>query len=384
MRCAVDAPRRPGACWEKITYCACAFLDKNCKHFREIYSFEMTGLRQAGMAAAVLCALLLLAFSGGAHGSGYCWDHQQKTYNATFKPGTCGGTCTVTPFFSPDTSLPAYVQLIDAAQTSIDIYTPSKSYIRSSNVSIMLSSFLMKIGMKSWDEMCTKDTDCPDKGSCTGCPIEEMRNETFPIFPALLNAVHERGVKVRIITNNFTFAACESRIIPLDWFALNKIEIRMYNTTTFQHAKYIMIDKGKKTAVSSVNWSQTSFLMNREAGVILEDCTCSAVSDLYHSVFEQDWTTGINYVISRTYTDSEMKIITDPAHMPYSILPNNSIPGVFVTQLIPHRGVEVKKVYASPDSARETLMDYLDSVQKSLHVSSCTIIIVSQFGILYL
>lgn len=103
----------------------------------------MTGLRQAGMAAAVLCALLLLAFSGGAHGS-YCWDHQNETYNATFQPETCGGTCTVTPFFSPDTSLPAYVQLIDAAQTSIDIYTPSKSYIRSSNVSIMLSSFLMK------------------------------------------------------------------------------------------------------------------------------------------------------------------------------------------------------------------------------------------------
>ena len=223
--------------------------------------------------------------------------------------------------------------------------------------------------MKSWTEACTKDTDCPKKGSCTGCPIDEMKiNETFPIFPALLNAVHERGVKIRIITNNFTFAACENRVIPFDWLALNKIEIRMYATTTFQHTKYISIDKGKKTAVSSVNWSHTSFTKNREAGVILEDCTCSAVS-LYSSVFDYDWDTAIEYVISRAYTESEIERITDAAHMAYPLIANNSAHDVFITELIPHNDVKVKKVYVSPDSARDTLLDYLDNVKKSLNVS---------------
>ena len=75
------------------------------------------------VAVAVACTLLLF-FGGGAHGS-YCYDHQRETYNARFKPATCG-SCTVTPFFSPDTSVEAYVQLIESAAGSIDVYTPSK------------------------------------------------------------------------------------------------------------------------------------------------------------------------------------------------------------------------------------------------------------------
>jgi phosphatidylserine/phosphatidylglycerophosphate/cardiolipin synthase-like enzyme len=195
-----------------------------------------------------------------------------------------------------------------------------------------------------------------------------MKNETFTVFPALLNAVHERGVKIRIIINNFTFSACKDRVIPLDWLALNKIQIRMYATTTFQHSKFISIDRGKKTAVSSVNWSHTSFMENREAGVIVEDCTCSALS-LYLSVFDYDWETAIEYVITRTYEESEIRIITDTAPMPYPILPNNSIPGIFMTELIPHTDVKVKKVYTSPDNARSTLLEYLDNAKKSLNLA---------------
>ena len=33
------------------------------------------------------------------------------------------------------------------------------------------------------------------------------------------------------------------------------------------HTKYIMVDKGKRTSISSVNFSHTSFMKNREAGV---------------------------------------------------------------------------------------------------------------------
>jgi phosphatidylserine/phosphatidylglycerophosphate/cardiolipin synthase-like enzyme len=296
-----------------------------------------------GVAAAVVFTLLLLG--EGARGS-YCWDHQRETYHPWLNPASCSQTCSVIPFFSPDTSIDAYVSLIEAARTSIDIYTPS---------------------MKSWNSVCTKDTDCPKRGSCTGCPLEQQRNETFPVFPALLNAVHERGVRVRIITNNFTFSACAGRVIPMDWLALNNIQIRMYTTTTFMHAKFIVIDRGTKTAVSSVNWSYTSFMRNREAGVIVEDCDCSAIS-FYQSVFQHDWGKGIEYVISRQYSQSEVKIITDPSLLPYTI-PKSEVNGTFVTKLVRYSGVKIKKAYTTPDNARETLLAYLGQTEQSLNLA---------------
>ena len=220
-------------------------------------------------------------------------------------------------------------------------------------------------GLRSWSHCTDYKEECE---GCTGCTIEAQRNESFPVFPALLNAVHERGVKIRIVTNNFTIPACPGNITPFDWLVLNNVGVRMYTTTTFQHAKFITIDGGRKTAVSSVNWSYTSFLRNREAGVILEDCSCSAIS-LYQSVFDYDWQNGVDYVITQSYSPSEMAIITNTAHMPYTVPNSPGIPGAFVTQLIKHEHVAIKKAYASPDSARETLLSFFPSVQKSLNVS---------------
>lgn len=100
------------------------------------------------------------------------------------------------------------------------------------------------------------------------------------MFPALLNAVHQRNITVRLLTNNFTQSACPDMITPLDWLYLNGVQIRFYTTTTFMHSKCVMVDKGKRTSVSSVNFSKTSFTRNREAGVVLEDCEWS-ITDFY-------------------------------------------------------------------------------------------------------
>jgi hypothetical protein len=142
----------------------------------------------------------------------------------------------------------------------------------------------------------------------------------------------------------------------------------MYTTTTFMHAKFIVIDRGTKTAVSSVNWSYTSFMRNREAGVIVEDCDCSAIS-FYQSVFQHDWDSGTDYAITQTYSPSNMKIITDTAHMPYTVPNSPGIPGAFVTQLIRHKNVAVKRAYTSPDNARDTLTASLISVRRSLNLA---------------
>ena len=221
---------------------------------------------------------------------------------------------------------------------------------------------------KSWSN-CTHNDDCGTH--CTGCSIENQRNEPFPVFPALLNAIHERGVTIRILTNNYTktYRACADRVTPLDWLALNNVTIRHYTSTTFQHAKFITIDGGTKTAISSVNWSHASFIKNREAGVILEDCTCEAIA-FYQSVFEYDWDNAVKYTLTRAYSQPEIRMITNTSHMPFTILKGGErVPGAYVTKLIPHRNVEVKKAYTSPDNARDTLLSSLRNVKHSLNVS---------------
>ena len=69
--------------------------------------------------ALVSCVLL-----GAAAASDNCYDHQTETYDARFQPADCSRACTVTPFFSPDTSVFTYASLIEQAKESIDIYTP--------------------------------------------------------------------------------------------------------------------------------------------------------------------------------------------------------------------------------------------------------------------
>jgi len=198
--------------------------------------------------------------------------------------------------------------------------------------------------------------------------LEEQQKEAFPVFPALLNAVHQKKIKVRLLTNNYSQPTAPGKITPLDWFYLNGIQIRFYTTTTFMHSKYMVIDHGKKTSVSSVNFSKTSFTKNREAGVVLEDCSCSMI-DFYQSVFEYDWGQGSDYYIDNSYTDDEMKYITDPSTMPITIPPPPAINGAYVTSLKTYTDVLVKRGYTSPDNARDVIFSDLQNVQSSLQVA---------------
>ena len=71
-----------------------------------------------------LVALVITGAAIQAGASDPCYDHQKLNYSAQFEPTACAATCTVTPFFSPDTSVEAYVALIESATASIDIFTP--------------------------------------------------------------------------------------------------------------------------------------------------------------------------------------------------------------------------------------------------------------------
>ena len=56
----------------------------------------------------------------------------------------------------------------------------------------------------------------------------------------------------------------------MDFLVLNGIQVKYFDTVTFLHEKYITVD-GNRTAVSSVNWSYTSFMENREAGYVARE-----------------------------------------------------------------------------------------------------------------
>ena len=128
-----------------------------------------------------------------------------------------------------------------------------------------------------------------------------------------------------------------------------------------------MIDKGKKTSVSSVNFSYTSFMENREAGAVLLGA-CKAVINFYSSVFESDWNQGVQYTVNNHYNSSEMTAITDPSPMPVNVPSPPHIPGAYVTSLHTYSHVYIRKVYTAPDFARDTVFDTLTETQASFYL----------------
>lgn len=217
----------------------------------------------------------------------------------------------------------------------------------------------------SWGSCTNHDGTCG--GDCIGCTLKDQRNESFPIFSALLNAIHLHNVTVRLLTNDYYVPTCSGLIAPLDWLSLNGIQVRLYRTTTFLHSKFVLIDHGRRTSVSSINFSHTSFLKNREAGMVLDQCSCSAIA-MYQAVFENDWDLGYDYVVNNTYTSSELEYITDPSMIPYAMSPHPENPGVYVAPLIPYKNVTVKMAYTGPDYAYDTVMAGLAQTNSSLQV----------------
>ena len=135
------------------------------------------------------------------------------------------------------------------------------------------------------------------------------------------------------------------------------------------HAKYMMIDKGKKTSVSSVNFSYTSFMLNREAGVILEN-TCSAAINFYAGVFEGDWDKAVEYKPTWTYSSEDMAVITNTDSYPVVVPQPKAIPNAYIPPFEPVDGVTVKKVYTAPDYARDELtLQTLEKVTKSFYLT---------------
>ncbi|XP_003388786.2 PREDICTED: uncharacterized protein LOC100635321 [Amphimedon queenslandica] len=298
-----------------------------------------------------LLLLLIAALPFPLEGNSHCFDHQIGKYhaNSEFVSKTCSQSCTVMPFFSPDNALEAHLNLFEEAQESITIVNPT---------------------FESWDPTCSHNHNQCTK-CCTGCDISYYRTgEGFPVFAALLNAINLRNVSIRILTNNYSSTTWPEKATMLDWLAVNNISVRMYKTTYFLHAKYAFIDGGKKTLISSVNYSKTSFMKNRESGVIISQCSDCETLKLYQTVFESDWEIADPYVFDNQYTDDQLKSMRDPAFYPYPIVkpPGERVPDIQTTMALQDFNDVQISGYVAPDNARKTFMGSLQNIQSKLIV----------------
>ena len=180
------------------------------------------------------------------------------------------------------------------------------------------------------------------------------------MFKALIDAIRVKKIQVKILVNNYNVSTCKDSATLLDWLQVNGAEIRFYRSTSFLHAKFMMIDGGKKVLVSSINFSETSFKYNRETGVIVSDCANCDALNLYGRVFDWDWEEAEGFVLSNSYEEGQLQIIKNrPIKTPW----NTS-----VQSLESFQGTEIIQTYVAPDYAWETFFDFLGSIKQSLLV----------------
>ena len=222
----------------------------------------------------------------------------------------------------------------------------------------------------SWDKCTTPVSPYNDDYwyKCDGCTISKQAAATFPMFAALLNAVHQKAAKVRILTNNYETPTCGEWIAPLDWLALNGIEVRYYRTTTFMHTKYVAVN-GKKASVSSVNFSHTSFMQNREAGMIVSGNGSDQIRQFYQTVFNGDWEIAIPYTVNNTYAYSDWQTITSTNPYTVTVPPQPVISGAYVTpQPADITETMTATAWASPDSGLSEMMSDLNAATTSFEL----------------
>ncbi len=175
-------------------------------------------------------------------GTALTYTETSSTYPRPFvEPGHFSGVMNVTPVLSPDTSLQAYLYVINSARVTLDIQIP----------------YFTNIG----------DAGAVDQ-----------------IVDAIL-AAKARGVTVRVITEeekDYLDIAdiLHSHGIPIVWQ-----DTRWF---TANHNKAVIAD-GRIVMISSINFSDGSLTQNREAGVIVEH---PDVAQWFLRVYDFDWSIG--------------------------------------------------------------------------------------------
>lgn len=169
------------------------------------------------MLRVMLLAVYVVVVAYGDSQKDPTYDHQNVPYKANHHPVevSAPSDLSVMAYFSPEYSSSTLVDFINSANSTIEVGTP---------------------GFSSWSGCTPYD---PKNGSTclTACTPANQSAEAFPIFPALLNAVH-RGVAVRLLTNDYGTSDCAGTISPLPFLALNGVAVRYFSTGEMMDAPF--------------------------------------------------------------------------------------------------------------------------------------------------
>lgn len=158
-------------------------------------------------------------------------EEDSETYTHPFTQTTITEYAEVTPIFSPDNSYELVSELIQSAQSTIDV---ELQYIK---------------------------FDC------------DALND---LIDAAL-----RGVSVRVLIPKPGVSNENVTEVLINAGA----SVRFFKGLGHNHNKYISVD-GETVQISSINWSNNSFVNNREAGAIVKNPT---VADYFKEIFDFDW-----------------------------------------------------------------------------------------------
>ena len=204
----------------------------------------------------------------------------------------------------------------------------------------------------------------------SGCSVEKQRNEEdFPVFNALLNALH-RGVRVTLLTNDYDEDPSNGELIsPATFLQAAGVDVRYFATVTFMHSKVVHVDADEETeklAVSSVNFSKSSMIKNREAGVLLYGRDAGEIFTFWKTVFQHDIDTAFTRAIP-LYSAEDMAIIKDTSSLDVTLPEIGTFDGAYLPTPSPLEETDLDvTIFTSPDFAMQELTDYLDVARDNI------------------
>jgi len=276
------------------------------------------------------------------------YANQTIAYHSQFHPLELpAGSVQISAFFSPDYSASTLTSLVESAKSEVLIAIP---------------------GFSSW-------SGCTYGELCYGCYAKDIKQkEKFPVFQALVNAIH-RGVHVQIVTNDpaqYGDKQCAGKMSLLTYLAIAGASVRYYTTTGFLHTKFVSVDQGDRLAISSINFSKTSIMSNREAGVLIYGNR--AIANFTRAVFDFDNKQAAPIVVDMSqYTSDEIALIRDKSDIPVVVPEKYNFKHCEVDTPAPEPKQVINdaivSLVASPDFALENLKTVLNGVKTSFQLS---------------
>jgi phosphatidylserine/phosphatidylglycerophosphate/cardiolipin synthase-like enzyme len=254
-----------------------------------------------------------------------------QLYTPSFSAFNIKEEMVLSPIFTPDNALDLYVYWINKANSTLKVQNP---YFRTF-----------------------------DSGTWS--------TDSSPIVKAIVDA-KSRGVAVQVQINldrdndNITqyFQGLGIDVKGMGKLASSPDDNYLSET----HNKLVIIDDSV-VIISSINFSETAFKENREAGMIIQNVN---VANHFTQVFDADWTDGEIPLFQNSKVNTNLVNKKSFSNIISNTKPIQSFPSHTNIPRVNFTGVYNVTVFTNPDNADEVIFRYLESAKESIYVSMYT------------